>query len=208
MSSQPIYPKVIKRKPLHKNNLAEVNQSGDIDDEMYTFEEEHDSSKSLNISTELSSQSLYDQESPKPYNRNRKDLSSNRTVKNSPFREKSSKTIHKDQNGYIDERSNSKCGGTVLLFIVILLIAVWIITTKSEEKRCSFETLRKKYTDQDFKMWQILSSGVENILRERTKNPGVYLFLHNDSRKMKSIVKEIATETSHCFGKFYILINK
>lgn len=198
MSSELNYPKVKQRKPIRTYNSDEVNQSADIDDEWNTFEEEqHDSSMEL-TSDELSSQSLYEPESPKPYNRN--NVSSTSTLKGSPYINLSRKDVHRAQSGCVDKKSNSKCGRTALLFILILIIAVWVYASKSEEKNCSFETLRQKYTDQDSKIWHILSSGVNNILRDRTKNPGVYLFLHNDGSKLKSIVREIATQTSNCFG--------
>uniref|UniRef100_A0A0A1WKI9 tRNA pseudouridine synthase B n=1 Tax=Zeugodacus cucurbitae TaxID=28588 RepID=A0A0A1WKI9_ZEUCU len=198
MSSELNYQKVKQRKPIRTYNSFEANQSADIDDEWNTFEEEqHDSSMEL-TSDELSSQSLYEPESSKPYNRN--NVSSTSTLKGSPYINLSSKDVHRAQSAYVDKKSNSKCGRTVLLIILILIIAVWVYASKSEEKKCSFETLRQKYTDQDSKIWHILSSGVNNILRDRTKNPGVYLFLHNDGSKLKSIVREIATQTSNCFG--------
>uniref|UniRef100_A0A034WK89 Torsin-1A-interacting protein 2 n=1 Tax=Bactrocera dorsalis TaxID=27457 RepID=A0A034WK89_BACDO len=173
MSSQVNHLGVSKRKPIRPSNLVEFNYSEDIDGQIYAFEEEHsDSSKSANTSNELSSKLVYDPESSKDIK----------------------------EYDYVDKTSNT-CLWITLLFVVILLLAAALITvSNSSEKRCSFEMLRQKYKDQHSKMWHTLSSGVENILRDRTKNPVVNLFVHNDSKKLKTMVGEIAKETSRCFG--------
>ncbi|XP_018799442.1 PREDICTED: uncharacterized protein LOC108975420 isoform X2 [Bactrocera latifrons] len=100
------------------------------------------------------------------------------------------------EKDYVDKPS-TKCLWIALL-LVVLLVAVICVSNK--EKTCSFEMLHQKYKNQHSKIWHTLSSGVENILRDRTKSPFVNLFVHNDNRKLKSIVGEIAKETSQCFG--------
>ncbi|XP_050336785.1 uncharacterized protein LOC126763378 [Bactrocera neohumeralis] len=173
MSFEANYRRVNMRKPIGRSNFAEFNHLEDIDGQMYPFEEEHgDSSESANTSNELSSKLVYDPESSK-------------AIKEKDY----------------DDKTSNRCLCITLLFVVILfLVAVLRTVSNSSEKRCSFEILQQKYRDQHSKMWHTLSSGVENILRDRTKNPVVNLFVHNDNRKLKSIVGEIAKETSQCFG--------
>ncbi|XP_039966417.1 uncharacterized protein LOC120778607 [Bactrocera tryoni] len=173
MSFEANYRRVNMRKPIGRSNFAEFNHLEDIDGQMYPFEEEHgDSSESANTRNELSSKLVYDPESSK-------------AIKEKDY----------------DDKTSNRCLCITLLFVVILfLVAVLRTVSNSSEKRCSFEILQQKYRDQHSKMWHTLSSGVENILRDRTKNPVVNLFVHNDNRKLKSIVGEIAKETSQCFG--------
>ncbi|XP_014090934.1 uncharacterized protein TORIP isoform X2 [Bactrocera oleae] len=142
---------------------------------MYTNEEHSNSSELVNTSNELLLQKLDRPESYKLHDRK-------------------SKAMEK-------QSSNNKCITASLIIVILLVVAMWYLyASDRSEKGCSFETLRQKYKDQHSKMWPILSSGVENILRGHTKNSGVYLFLHNDSSEFKSIVGEIATQTSRCFG--------
>ncbi|XP_036325930.1 uncharacterized protein LOC118738968 isoform X1 [Rhagoletis pomonella] len=82
-----------------------------------------------------------------------------------------------------------------------IVLAYWVFTMLTpSEKKCSYNELRQRHQKQDQKMWQSLSINIEHILNERSTKPAVYLFLHQGSRDMQALVKNIASDTVNCFG--------
>lgn len=91
-------------------------------------------------------------------------------------------------------------------FLLILPALAYsnIFMLKSGPKTCKFEKLRNLSPLQSSEIWDALTINIELLLNGKSKSPNIYLLLHsnkNNGKKMQKLIKDIALETSKCFGK-------
>lgn len=75
---------------------------------------------------------------------------------------------------------------------------------KSGPKSCKFDHLRNRSPLQSSKVWDALTINIELLLNGKTKSPNIYLLMHSkkdSGKKMQKLIKDIALETSKCFGE-------
>ncbi|CAD7006119.1 unnamed protein product [Ceratitis capitata] len=167
-----------------------------------------ESSSSINTSGKMSNESSYENESFKVNTRDRRGISPPDILG-----QKSNKKAGPHvKPRYVGEGATPKNGFdcSVLIWpiaVVVVLFGLIIGFVNIDNKSdCTFEELSQKYYKQNGKIWDTLSSGINNIKNKQSKQSGVYLFVAENGSKMEKIVKSIAEHTSKCFDEKFRLI--
>ncbi|XP_075161193.1 torsin interacting protein [Haematobia irritans] len=197
--------KVTGRRSIHRNENS--NQSRDVSPDP---NEIGDSQAEYDSTGEYSASDFEDYErgvslGPKEI---RESFNMSRSVPRTPQRPKISKTssyMPEDTIIYEPQSSSMKIFSpwplTILIVIFSALSGVYVLGNGSNKRLCTFDSLQTQYPSQDSKVWQTLKFGIESILNKERNTPVVYLFAHYGDNQMHEIVKDIASHTSHCFGK-------
>lgn len=88
----------------------------------------------------------------------------------------------------------------IVVIISAIIAGVFSLISNDNQKYCHYDELQKQYPQQDQTLWRTLKVGVELILNRRTHSPAVYLFAHQGGPHVFQLVKDIASQSSKCFG--------
>lgn len=92
----------------------------------------------------------------------------------------------------------------ILLILPAVAYSINSFVQKSGTKTCKFDQLVHSMPSQSSEVWKALTINIEKLLNKMSKSPNIYLLMHSNesnNEQIQKLIKDIALETSKCFGK-------
>lgn len=92
----------------------------------------------------------------------------------------------------------------ILLILPAVAYSINSFVQKSGTKTCNFDQLVQSVPSQSSEVWKALTINIEKLLNKMSKSPNIYLLMHSNesnNEQIQKLIKDIALETSKCFGK-------
>lgn len=92
----------------------------------------------------------------------------------------------------------------ILLILPAVAYSINSFVQKSGTKTCKFDQLVHSVPSQSSEVWKALTINIEKLLNKMSKSPNIYLLMHSNesnNEQIQKLIKDIALETSKCFGK-------
>lgn len=180
------------RSPRPVRSPVKINASDHDSETESEFEDEQNTNRRSSLEQSDPSPPTPIQGSPRP----RKSLQ---------MKDVNLESAHNTGNNQSKSSSNLKWIAIAILLILPAVAYSKIFVQKSVPNSCKFDQLRQRAPLQSSEVWKALTINIEKLLNKMSKSPNIYLLMHSNEsndKQIQKLIKDIALETSKCFGKY------